>query len=273
MRKALRRAERGAVAGLVLAAVLVVSAAGSSLASDQASVELPDHILLTTGGWPPFLVEDHYQQGFIAHLIRDVFAEHDIDVEFQFMPWARAYQHAAAGQAHGTAVWMDQAERHDDFLYSDPVLEETFVFFHRAGHDFDWNSFDDLRALIMGGVYGYSYGPAFDRAHADNIFSVDWVADEALNLQKLLRGRIDLYPQEINVGYANIQSTLSAEEAAQLTHHPRPIHSDYSFLLLTAALPESEPLLSLFNRTLADFREDGRYERYFERSAAGYYQP
>lgn len=244
----------------------------ASVGALQAQTDDEQSLVLTTGGWPPFLAEDLQENGFIAHLITDIFAEHDIEVEYRFMPWARAYQEAASGSADGTAVWMDQADRHEDFLYSDPVLEETFVFFHLEDKTFDWSDFEDLQGLLMGGVYGYSYGTGFDRAKEKGLFEVDWVSDEHLNLQKLLRGRIDLYPQEVSVGQANIQAALSPEEAERIVYHPRPLHNDYSFLLISRAHPQAEELVQLFNETLEAFRASGRYDAYFDAFAAGEYE-
>lgn len=248
-------------------AILMFSLASPLTANER------DALVLTTGGWPPFLAEDQQHNGFIAHLISDIFAEHDITVEYRFMPWARAYQEAATGEAAGTAVWMHKEDRLEDFLYSEPVLEETFVFFHHVDMDFDWAEFEDLRGLLMGGIYGYSYGTEFDSAHEDHVFSVDWVSEERLNLLKLLRERIDLYPQEVNVGMAGIQADLSEEEADLITYHPHPLHSDYSYLLISRTHPDAEELVARFNETLEEYRADGRYEAYFEAFSEGEYIP
>jgi len=248
--------------GLALAIGFVVS---SGAAND-------DEIVISSGGWPPFLSPELRHDGFIAHLISDVFAEEGIEVTFEFVPWARAYQETAAGIHDGTAVWMDGEGRHDDFLFSDPVMEETFVFFHRRDMEFDWEDYTDLTDFVIGGIYGYSYGRAFDRAYEEGLLEVDWVASASLNHIKLIRGRIDLYPQEVNVGYHGLQADLDESELEQITHHPAPVHSDESYLLLSRALPGSAELIERFNDRLAAFRESGRYDRYHENFRDGYYQ-
>lgn len=251
---------------LMVGLALVISlTASSAVASDK-------EIVISSGGWPPFLSPDQRHDGFIAHLIRDVFAAEGIEVTFEFVPWARAYQETAAGIHDGTAVWMDGEGRHDDFLFSDPVMEETFVFFHRRDLAFDWDDYADLTDLVIGGIYGYSYGQAFDRAYDEGLLEVDWVASASLNHIKLIRGRIDLYPQEINVGYHGLQADLDESQLEQITHHPTPVHSDKSYLLLPRTLPDSAELIERFNDRLAEFRVSGRYDQYHEDFLDGYYQ-
>jgi polar amino acid transport system substrate-binding protein len=230
-------------------------------------------LVLSTGGWPPFITDEQRHDGFIGHLIRDIFAELGIRVEYQYIPWRRAYVEASVGRFDGTAVWMDAEERHADFLYSDPVLDETFVFFHRRDRNFDWETFDDLEGLTLGGVIGYSYGPGLDAAIESGIVQVEWVRDDEANLRKLLAGRIDAYPQEVSVGRYYQRKHLTEAEQTQLTHHEQPLLVNQSFLLMPRALPESEARIAQFNAQLRQFREDGRYHAYFRAFNRGDYEP
>ena len=230
-------------------------------------------VVISTGGWPPFLTPEQKHFGFIAHLISDVFAESGIEVEYRLVPWRRAYVGAVSGEYDATAVWMDAPERHADMLYSDPILDERFVFFHRADRSFEWQEFSDLSDLKLAGVLGYSYGPAFDAAVEAGVLNIEWVASEASTVNMLLAGRIDAYPQEINVGYFNISRTVGPAAAAQITHHPRTLLVNKSYLLLPRTAPDSEALLREFNTQLRAFRDDGRYQSYFDAFEAGEYEP
>jgi len=228
-------------------------------------------MLISTGGWPPFLTPDQKHFGFIAHLISDVFAQVGIDVDYQQVPWRRAYVSTVAGKYDGTAVWMDLPDRHQDFLYSDPVLDERFVFFHRADQTFEWETLSDLSDLKLAGVIGYSYGAAFEAAMDASVLNVEWVATEESVLQMLLAGRIDAYPQEISVGYYTIMSAATPSEAALITHHPKPLLVNQSYLLLPRSLPDSAARLQQFNAQLRIFKESGRYQSYFDAFEAGKY--
>jgi len=84
--------------------------------------------------------------------------------------------------------------------------------------------------------------------------------------------RIDAYPQEINVGYFNISRTVSPEAAAQITHHPKALLVNKSYLLLPRSAPDSEALLGEFNAQLQAFRDTGRYQSYFDAFDTGDYE-
>lgn len=229
-------------------------------------------ITITTGGWPPFLTEDQRHNGFIAHLISDVFADAGVTVQYEFTPWPRAYQETALGRYDATAVWMDAADRHDDFIYSDPVLDETFVFFYLADKPFDWSNFSDLNGMLMGGVLGYSYGPGLDAVLDSGAVRMERVRNDELNFLKLLSERIDVYPQEVSVGYYALRSDLPPEQANLITHHPSPLLVNQSYLLLPRSAPDSAELAEVFNASLQRFRDDGRYQAYFDAFNNGDYE-
>ena len=228
-------------------------------------------ITISTGGWPPYLTQGQAHNGFIGHLIGDIFAEAGVTVHFIYRPWARIYQETAEGVYDATAVWMDAPERHGDFHYSQPVLDETFVFFYLQENGFDWQDFIDLKGKKLGGDLGYSYGPGFDAALESGIFQMERLHDAALNFRKLLHGRIALYPQEKSVGYFTLRQTLPAQETAKITHHPKPLLVNQSFVMFPREKESSRELLSIFNRGLAEFKKDGRYQAYFEAFSRGEY--
>ena len=159
---------------------------------------------------------------------------------------------------------MHTADRQKDFIYSEPVMNERFVLFYRKDTPIEWNQMQDLANLKLGGSIGYSYGPEFDSAIENGILNVEWVASTELNFRRLLFGRIDAFPEEINVGYYILRRETDPQEARRITHHPEPILENQSFLLFPANEPRTQALLEVFNRRLQIFRENGRYDTYFE---------
>ena len=221
-------------------------------------------LTISVGDWPPFFVEGEPGQGTVARLVRDVFAEQGYDVTFRFLPWKRAYREAATGQHDATAIWMHAEEREADFVYSDAVMQEQFVLFHRAADKIQWNTLPDLAGLTLGASIGYSYGPDFDNAVDSKGLNVEWAASTELNFNKLLYGRIDAFPEEINVGYYILRRETDNNETEQITHHPSPILENESFLLFPRDDPDTTKLREAFNTGLKDFRETGRYQDYFD---------
>lgn len=233
----------------------------------------PRELQISVGDWPPYLSTDQRHNGVMAHIISDLFAEEGYKVNFRFLPWPRAYSDAAAGKFDATGVWMHKRERETDFLFSAPLLDEQFVFFHLKSVPFDWQQFDDLTGMTLGGGLEYSYGPAFDDFLASGKVHMERVASDRQNFEKLLKERIVLYPQEFNVGYAALHSQFSVAEIAKVTHHPKPLLNNLSYLMLPKSLAGSPELLERFNRRLQSYRDSGRYQRYFDNLHRGYYQP
>jgi len=227
---------------------------------------------ISVGEWPPYLSSDLKHNGVIAHLISDLFADEGYRVNFHFLPWARAYLSASAGHVDGTAVWMHKADREAVFLFSAPLLHEQLVFFHLKSQPFDWQRFDELTGMTLGGHLGHSYGASFDAFLAEGKVKMERVAGDRQNFEKLLKERVVLYPQEKSVGYAALRAHFSLEDQAKITHHPKPINIKYSYLLLPKSLPNSPALIALFNKRLQLYRESGRYQRYFDDLQQGKYQ-
>ncbi|MBD9425205.1 transporter substrate-binding domain-containing protein [Pseudomonas sp. PDM15] len=231
----------------------------------------PRELQISVGDWPPYLSQELRHSGVIAHIISDLFAEEGYKVSFRFLPWPRAYSAAAAGKFDATGVWMHKGEREADFLFSAPLLDERFVFFHLKSQPFDWHSFDDLAGMTLGGGLEYSYGPDFDAFLAKGKVHMERVSSDQQNFEKLLKERVVLYPQEINVGYAALSRHFTPAERARVTHHPRPLLINRSYLMLPRSLAGSEDLLLRFNQRLQAFRDSGRYDRYFQDLQAGKY--
>lgn len=223
-----------------------------------------EELRISVGDWPPFFVQNEPGQGTVARLVRDIFAEQGYRVTFRFLPWKRAYREAAVGRYDATAIWMYAEDRVQDFHYSDPVMKEQFVLFHRKETDIHWETIEDLASLTLGASIGYSYGPEFDRAVEEGILTVEKAASTALNFRKLLYDRIDAFPEEISVGYYILRRETDPTDTEKITHHPRPILENESFLLFPRDDPDTQAYLEAFNRGLAEFRESGRYNQYFD---------
>ncbi len=104
---------------------------------------------------------------------------------------------------------------------------------------------------------------------ADGKVSQQRVTDVKQNFGKLLRGRIDLYPQELRVGLAQLQSQLDPASAALITHSQTPFLRNDSFVMFPRKMPDSAKLRDQFNQQLQQAIASGRYQRYFERLARG----
>ena len=215
-------------------------------------------VTLTNGEWPPYLSERAPDNGIASRLVRDAFAQEGIEVRYVFRPWRRAYLEAASGQYDGTLVWTYGEARAQRFYFSDAVFEGKSVFFHLKSHPFNWATFDDLASQRIGGALGYEY--EFETRPGIVVQRAD---TEIENFRKLLAGRIDIFPSEINAGYAILQRHFTAAEQARITHHAKTYNVVSYHLLLNRKNPRNVRLLATFNRGLSTLKSKGLYGGYF----------
>ena len=250
---------------LGLAIALALSCSVGALAQTR------DTIRLTNGEWQPFMSENGPHHGVASHVITEAFALVGVEVEYGFFPWARSLKLAKEGKWDGSAAWWDREERYPYVFYSDPVAPTTLVFFHLKSTKFDWSRYEDVSKLRVGGSLGYDYGKAFNEAEAAGIIQVDLAPDDETNLKKLLKGRIDVFPNESMTNYLLIRSTFTAEEAALFTHHPKPIFEEPLHLILSKKVAGNEQMLERFNEGLRLLKESGRWDQMIADGLAGKY--
>ena len=241
----------------------------------QPSSKAPNHhatLNISTGEWPPFLSESLPHKGVVAHLITDIFAQANIKVNFTFLPWPRAYHDTINDKYAATAVWMFEQQRTEDYFYSEPVLNERFVFFYHKKRPFDWQNLNDLKGLLLGGGLAYSYGEEFDKALQAGLFDMSRVSTTEQNFKRLAMGRIDAFAEEQSVGYFTLASKLPDLFSA-INHHPKALLVNQSFMMFPKNNPRSEQRLEIFNQQLLKFKQNGRYQAYFDALDNGAYQP
>ncbi len=228
-------------------------------------------IRITNGEWRPFLSKDVPHYGFASHIITEAFELVGIEVEYGFFPWSRAMKLAREGAWDGTAVWGTSEERLQQFHFTDAVVPSTFAFFHLTTTTFDWDDYDDLGDLKVGGTVEYSYSSAFGAAEAAGIFRTIRGRSDEVGPKNLLKGRIDVFPGEVMVTYEQIRDTFTQQEAAWFTHHAKPIVDKPLFVLLNKDVPGNEHMRDLFNEGLKQLKESGRYDQIIADALAGKY--
>ncbi len=250
--------------GLVAFLMLI---AGCGVAATQTS----ETIRLTNGEWQPFLSKDVPHHGFASHIVTEAFALVGVEVEYGFFPWKRSMKLAREGTWDGSAIWGTSEERLQNFHFTDAVVPTTYVFFHLKTTAFDWDDYDDLGDLKVGGTVEYSYSNAFEAAEAAGVFRTIRGRSDEVSLKNLLKGRIDVFPGEMMVTYEQIRDTFSEQEAALFTHHAKPIVNKPLFVLLNKDVPGNERMRDLFNEGLRQLKASGRYDQIIADALAGKY--
>ena len=213
-------------------------------------------VTLAIGDWEPFTSSKDPESQISQDIVKEAFATQGVTVEFDFMPWKRAYVATQEGKVDGTFPWYSNEQRKQEMtIAEEPLMQEKEVFFYRADKGFDWTSFDDLKKYKVGGTIGYSH---VDVLEAEGI-ELDKAKDDVTNFKKLAAGRIDTFPIGMNVGKYLIKKNLPADAAASLKQHPKELSSGEMFMLFTKS-DRGRQLADTFNKGVKALKESGRYD-------------
>lgn len=226
---------------------------------------------VATGEWVPYVSKDYRHHGAIGHVIEKIYQAEGVEVAFGYFPWARGYQMVKDGVWDTTMPYYCSPEREKLFYCSDPIVSGQLVYFHRTDYPFAWRDIDDLKGLSVGGTLGYYYGEEFEKAERDKLFKVQRIASDETNFMVLMKGRIQVFPQDKEVGYAMVRRLFSEDERKLITHHPTPIHTKSLHLLFAKNNEKSKRYLDMFNRGLKQLKSSGELQGYLNAMSNGVY--
>lgn len=218
-------------------------------------------VRITTGNWLPYVDIQKADFGPIGRIITAVFERSGYDVTYDVFPWTRDLHVVAMGHYDAIMPAYCTAERAKLFLCSDPIVRGEQVLFHRSDMDFDWSTIDDLKGYRIGATSSYFYGKTFKQAEKSGEITVIRVPKDETNLRLLMRGRIDLYPQDRAVGYGMIRTLFDEKDWPRLTYHPIPLHTNPLGLLFSRATGRGEQLRKVFNAGLENMRSSGELNK------------
>lgn len=141
--------------------------------------------------WLPYAGRVLPQGGLSAAVAKAVAARMGYAVEVDYLPWKRAM---LAGSGPGFAGYFPAyhtAKRARECHFSASIGHSRVGLAVRAGQPLHWQTLDDLVGNHLGVVLGYSNGKRFDAMVKQGKLSVDYSATDAVNLRKLLAGRVD----------------------------------------------------------------------------------
>ncbi|EMP54450.1 extracellular solute-binding protein [Marinobacter santoriniensis NKSG1] len=242
-------------AGWITRTVFLVLLLFNSLETQGRTVEIG------TGFWPPYLDQSAEGGGFLTRLIREAFATQDIQVRFIYVPWSRALAMTRSGQFDATAVWSCTPTREEEFLFSRPLYPFRYVLFHRKNDGFSWSSIKDWAGLRIGLTQDYAYGSKVATAIARGLVRPDITTSDRANFQKLLLGRIDLFPMDPLTGFAMLSETFDASTLERITFDPHPVRLAWYHLMFNRSSDEATGFREAFDTGLATLIENGRYQQ------------
>ncbi|WP_447753523.1 substrate-binding periplasmic protein [Pseudomonas nicosulfuronedens] len=209
--------------------------------------------------WAPYVGSDLPGNGLASRILNEALALNGDQAELVFLPWQRALNETREGRFDALMPAYLSADRREDFYTSMPLLDSQLGFFRRRDHvlPIDPRNLDSLRPYRIGVVRGYVNQSAFDAADFLNKEAVnsDWQ-----NLEKLLRGRIDLALVDRYTGYQLLSQNAPALRE-QLEFVDPPLEVKPLYVLVPKKRAEGEALAASLDRGLRTLRRSGRLQQ------------
>jgi len=202
--------------------------------------------------WPPFYGAELPDNGFMTEIVTEAFERAGYTSDVSFLPWKRAFEGARDGKYDALFTMWYRAEREDHFIFSDPLPSNELVMLVRAGDDTAFDGYAALKDKTIGVVRGYAAPPGFEEAN----LRVSEARDDQENLNKLLRGRVDMVLTDRIVAQ-HIINTAMADDAESFGWMEPPVHVDVQYMVVPKAIEGSTDVMVAFNTALADMTEDG----------------
>ena len=205
-------------------------------------------------------------------MVSEAFKLEGIDIKWGFFPWKRAFESAKEGQHwDAAAAWWPSDSYNEDFFTSDAIMDTALVFFHLKEYKLHWDSVEDLSGINIGLTRGYHYGEALMNAKKENKITTEPANNDEQNFKKLLFGRTTIFPNDIVVGYTQINNTFPIHEAMRFTHHPKEFRVNTLHLLISKRAKNAKELLKKFNSGLAKLRASDKYQNMLNALKQGQY--
>ena len=210
--------------------------------------------------WPPFLDPDHPQQGVAIAIAKEAFKTQGHDLEFTFVPWARAIDGVKTG-SYDVLIGTWWTEARTEFLkYSEPYLTNEIKFIKRKGDPFEFEGLDSLAGKTVGTVRGYGYGDDF--ANADS-FTRSPAARLVTNVRKVANNRLDLALEDELVARSLItEEDPALMEKVEFTENALSSEG----LHVTSGLANSghAMIIEAFNKGFETIKANGTFDRILE---------
>jgi polar amino acid transport system substrate-binding protein len=213
----------------------------------------------STGEWPPYTSEKDPHARVLQTIVTEVYKLANIDVLYHYYPWKRALRSANEFEVEGTLPWSWSAKREEIYYYSkQPIIMTRTVFFHLKSQEVKWDTFEDLKKYTIGGNLGYRSTDVL----LENNIDLELVETEPQNFKKLLRGRIDLTPSSLFVGYYIINNLFSKSKALLFTNTTKQLLPENGVhLLIPKNHPRGKEIINTFDREFENLVKSGMYDK------------
>ncbi len=210
-----------------------------------------EDVRFTSLEWPPYTGADLPEQGASTKVAMAAFEASGMALQVAFRPWMRAVDEAksdAAVAGYFPEYHADSIEA--EFIFSERMGDSPLGFVERVADPIQWAALEDLKPYAIGTVDGYVNTAEFDAMAAAGDLKIDPVTDDATNLKKLARGRIDLAVMDRNVFHYLMQTDPSLQEFAGQLQFNETLMENKGLYLCFTKRDGAQALVDAFNAGL-----------------------
>ena len=245
--------------GAAVCAILIFTSVGTTAASEK-------NVTIATLDWPTYTGSKLPQGGATTAVVKAAFAKSVYRVNVVYMPWKRAMNMAAKGTENVIAYFPGYHCKHrEGFMASNPLGNGPLGFAENVEAPITWKNLDDVVAqqLNIGTVVGYANTDEFDAKMTTGGLQAVPANDDATNLKKLLRKRVDaVVIDKFVLAYLKATEKGIKAGADKLRFDERPLEDKTLFLCFRLG-SDSQRLLQDFNAGLMQIDSEAIVETYF----------
>lgn len=228
---------------------------------------------LATGEWAPWVSSSLKHHGVASHIAKEAFKTQNIDLDFNFYPWKRAYLSAKVTKEDVTGFWLKTKEREKDFYFSDEIFTIKNVLVFKKGKNIDFDSVDDLKKYRIAVTRGYSYSQKIDNMIKSSQLNIHTVNSDLAGLRQTLKKDVfDAFICSMSVARTLMDENFTKEQISKLEISEKPVFEKSVYLMVSKKHKNHKQILNSFNKGLKILRSKNLIKKMIEDSYSGTYK-
>ena len=207
--------------------------------------------------WPPYIVDQGAEKGAATKLVSEILKRAGYKTDITIETWPRTLEGTSVGIYDVIISAWYTKKRDAQFQFTDPYFVNTILFVKRKDSPIKFQSYQDLKGLVIGVVNGYAYGDEFDNAREILKLPSDHLIQ---NLLKLQQGRIDLTLGDKWVVRDQLTEYFP-NAIKEFEFLGNPVASRTLHAAVSRANPQHEKIVKDFNKALKAMKADGSYKK------------
>jgi polar amino acid transport system substrate-binding protein len=210
-----------------------------------------------SGNWPPYADASLPEQGLAIDLVTTALKRAGYSIQITTAPLEQILEGSKTGTYDVFATPWYTIERDQHLDFSQPYLQSSIHFIKRKDAPFEYTKFHDLEGMKIGVIENYAYDEDFNESTAIEKINASTLIE---NLQKLVDGKVDLSLDDERVlRYTLSQSMPNSIANLEILANPLTLRGVN--IGVSRYNPDHSSIVADFNRTIAEMKEDGTYNK------------